>query len=187
MVAGNINANRRGSHLAGTRDRVGALAGIGVEMVKASRLNAAGVNEGINLGDTQTNHPSESVGRKLAFIDEPVQGACGHAQPAGCFGGTQPFDSRRTRSVGRRGLHKGKRSGWGTGSVFHTPSRGPVRPARPNPSTQHQCREATSGDPDCWASTDQSPSSAGGSTGPDSVSPGYASGSSILVSGSSGS
>ena len=52
-----------------------------VEVLEAARLDPGGLDEAIDVLRLEPDHPTEAVGRQVADVDEPVQGARRHAQP----------------------------------------------------------------------------------------------------------
>ena len=65
---------------------------VGVEVLERAGLDAAGVDEGVDVGGLQPDDPPEAVGRDLALVDEPVERAGRDAEPVGRFAGAEPAD-----------------------------------------------------------------------------------------------
>ena len=63
--------------------------------VERARSDAAPLDELLDLFLLQADDAPESIGRELAVVDEPVEGAGRDAQPAGGLGGVQPDDAGR--------------------------------------------------------------------------------------------
>jgi len=74
-------------------------AGVGVEVLEASRLDAGRLDEGVDIGELQPDHPAQAVGGELPLVDEPVERTSGDAQPASGFLRRQPHGIRRRCSI----------------------------------------------------------------------------------------
>ena len=95
-------------------------------MLEGAGLDAARVDEAIDLVGLEADDAPEAVRRQLALVDEAVQRARGDAQTMRRFRGAQPVDlARRHRSdillvppvtFDPFRLCAGKRSAWSTGS-----------------------------------------------------------------------
>src|SRR5664280_2151588 len=62
-----------------------------VEMLELARLDAARLNETVDIFHFDTDHSTEPIGRQVPFVNEPVKAAQRHAHSGGGFLGPEPF------------------------------------------------------------------------------------------------
>src|SRR3954451_9366521 len=67
-------------------------AGIRVQVLELARLDAGVGDEVVDLVFLEADHPPELVGRDLALVDQPIQGADRDPQPACRLAGAHPVD-----------------------------------------------------------------------------------------------
>ena len=60
---------------------------LGIEMLEGARLDAARLDERIDLLGLQPDHAAEPIGGQLTLVDEAIERARGDAQPASRLGG----------------------------------------------------------------------------------------------------
>ena len=75
---------------------VGPFGRLWIKVLERTGFDAALGDELIDLTLLEADHPTESVGRQLTLVDEPVEGAGSESQSGGSFFGGKPV------SVGRR-------------------------------------------------------------------------------------
>lgn len=62
----------------------------GVEMLEGARFDATVVDERINLGLLETNHPTKPIRRQLALVDQAVERPRRESERGGSFLRGQP-------------------------------------------------------------------------------------------------
>src|SRR5438270_12445391 len=65
---------------------------VGVQVLQLAGLDASVADEVVDLVLLEPNHASELVGRELAFVDQPVEGADRDPQPACRLSGAHPLN-----------------------------------------------------------------------------------------------